>query len=116
MSKTASLETQQTKPRGVGCTALVRRFAERMDCMNGAANELYALWLADKSKPRLDFPEWIIQRDNPGMMIPGLSWGTLWAGWERVSRPGDLPDLYLASDWQPNAPAMPTASDGRPLT
>jgi hypothetical protein len=60
---------------------LVRRYAKRMDCMNPPDPELYTRWLAEGKK--LDFPEWIVQQDNPGVDIPGLTWGHLWAGWAK---------------------------------
>ena len=72
-----SASSTQGTPRG-----LVRRHAKRMDCMSPLDDALYKEWSLDKST-RLSYPEWIVQRDNPGVKIPGLDWEHLWAGWEQ---------------------------------
>lgn len=64
---------------------LIRKHGTRMACMREAFDaDLYKLWLQDQTQPMLDYPEWLIQRDNPGVEIPGITWGALWAGWTSV--------------------------------
>lgn len=78
---------------------LVRQFKERHDCMVAPHFDraLYLEWLHAKSK--LDYPEWIIQRDNPDQTIAGLNWGTLWVGWLRAvdCHKDAIVDQYLAA-------------------
>jgi hypothetical protein len=89
-------QTSQPVPTTSG--PLIRRFQERMECMKPEHSALYRQWLTDKTNPKLDFPEWVIREDNPGFEIPGLDWGHLWAGWEKIHQPGENPDRYIAKN------------------
>lgn len=58
---------------------LVRRYGTRMACMYPPDGSLYTRWIEEGRV--MDFPEWIVQHDNPGVNIPGLEKGAGWEGW-----------------------------------